>query len=140
MGGFLVDDRLKKAGYFLGIVLSVLVTILLCSIFIEPEVIVVMNGGRLYYDKDGSVAQDYSIEETNENDIFSENADKAYLININTASKYDLMDIPSIGEQMAERIIEYRKESAFKNIEDIMNVEGIGEKKFSSMKEHICVE
>lgn len=138
MGGFLVDDKLKMISYIICIVISVLVTYLFCSVFTEPEIVVQMNGGELYYNKDGTVAQNYSEEL--ENSIFSESADSAYLININTASKSELMDIPNVGEQTAEKIIEYREKSGFKNIEELMNVDGIGVKKFSFMKSYICVE
>jgi comEA protein len=56
------------------------------------------------------------------------------IIDLNTASKSALMNIPGIGPSTAEKIMEYRKEQAFMNIEDIMNVKGIGEKKFEKMK------
>ena len=56
------------------------------------------------------------------------------IIDLNTASKSALMNIPGIGPSTAEKIMEYRKEQAFMDIEDIMNVKGIGEKKFEKMK------
>lgn len=62
------------------------------------------------------------------------------LIDINKASKEELMSIDGIGEKMAENIIKYREEKPFECIEDIMNVEGIGIKKFSNIKEKIVVE
>ena len=61
------------------------------------------------------------------------------LININTASKDQLMEITGIGEVTADKIIEYRKNNRFKSIEDIMNVSGIGNAKFESMKSEITV-
>lgn len=61
------------------------------------------------------------------------------IIDLNTASKSALMNIPGIGPSTAEKIMEYRKEQAFMNIEDIMNVKGIGEKKFEKMKQWIKV-
>jgi len=61
-------------------------------------------------------------------------------ININTAYAADLMLLPGIGEVMAEKIIEYREKiEGFKKIEDIMNVKGIGEKKFGKLKPYITV-
>ena len=63
---------------------------------------------------------------------------KDNLININTASKEDLMTLPGIGGATAESIIEYRKERRFERIEDLMNVSGIGEAKFNKIKDLIC--
>ena len=61
------------------------------------------------------------------------------LININTASKEELLTITGIGESKADQIIEYRKNNPFKTIDDIMNVSGIGESLFAKIKEYITV-
>lgn len=60
-------------------------------------------------------------------------------ININTASKVQLMKLNGIGEKTAEKIIDYRKLTPFTTIEDIQNVKGIGPKKFEKMKDNITV-
>lgn len=74
----------------------------------------------------------------------SSKADKAQpgeLININTADAAALQRLPGVGEKTALQIIEYReKEGAFKSPEDIMNVKGIGVKKFEKMKPFIIVK
>jgi competence protein ComEA len=62
------------------------------------------------------------------------------LININTATKEQLMDLPRIGDAMSQRIIDYReKMGAFKDIKDITNVSGIGPKMFENIKDKITV-
>lgn len=62
-------------------------------------------------------------------------------IDINTATEQQLTLLPGVGETTAKRIIEYRTEhNGFAAIEDIMNVSGIGEKKFEQMKPYIKVE
>lgn len=61
-------------------------------------------------------------------------------ININKASITELMTLPGVGEATALKIIEYRKRSPFTKPEDIMNVKGIGEKKFEKMKPFITVK
>lgn len=61
------------------------------------------------------------------------------LININTGSINDLMNIPGIGESKAVSIIEYRKTNKFNSIEDIKNVSGIGDALFAKIKDYITV-
>ncbi|MCX7833854.1 MAG: helix-hairpin-helix domain-containing protein [Ignavibacteria bacterium] len=69
-----------------------------------------------------------------------EQALEGKVININIATKEELMALPGIGETMAERIIAYRKDhNGFKKIEDIMKVKGIGKKKFEKLKKYITV-
>ena len=59
-------------------------------------------------------------------------------ININTATKEDLMTLQGIGESKANDIIKYRDENGgYQNIEDIKKVNGIGENLFASIKENI---
>lgn len=61
-------------------------------------------------------------------------------ININTANISQLESISGIGESTANKIIEYReKNGKFKTIEEIKNVSGIGEIKYESIKDDICV-
>ncbi len=61
-------------------------------------------------------------------------------ININTASLAELQELPRIGEKVAQRIIDFRKENGkFKKIEEIMKVPGIGEKVFNQIKDRITV-
>lgn len=60
-------------------------------------------------------------------------------ININDASLEDLQTLPNIGPKTAEKIIQFREEEKFETIEDIMNVNGIGEKTFEEIKEMIRV-
>ena len=64
----------------------------------------------------------------------------AFLVNINTASAAELDSLPGIGDVLAGRIIEYRQSnSGFKSIEEIMDVSGIGEKKYIDIKDMITV-
>ena len=61
-------------------------------------------------------------------------------ININTATQEELETLPGIGASIATKIINYRKENGkFKKIEDIKNVNGIGESKFNKIKEFIKI-
>lgn len=59
-------------------------------------------------------------------------------VNINKASKEELMTLPGVGASRAESIIRYREEhGGFKQVEDIMQVSGIKEGLFEKIKELI---
>lgn len=61
-------------------------------------------------------------------------------ININTASKEQLMTIPGIGEAKANAIVAYREShGAFSSIEEVKKVEGIKDGVFAKMKEYIVI-
>ncbi len=62
------------------------------------------------------------------------------LININTASKEELMELDGVGEIIAERIIEYRSNRTFENVEELTNVKGIGEKKMESIRPYVTTQ
>lgn len=65
---------------------------------------------------------------------------KSGLININTANETELDSLPGIGPSIAAKIINYREENGdFASIEDIKNVNGIGDSKFEELKDLICV-
>ena len=62
------------------------------------------------------------------------------LLSINSADLYELVSLPGIGPSIAEKIIEYRNiYGSFNNLEELMNVNGIGYGKFSKLKEYICL-
>ncbi len=63
-----------------------------------------------------------------------------FKVNINTASKEELMTLAGIGEKTAGDIISYRNETGgFSEIYDIKNVKGIGNKTFDNIKKYITV-
>lgn len=68
------------------------------------------------------------------------NNDNNRMININTASREELMTLPGIGETKADSIISYRNENGrFNSIEDIMKIPGIKEGAFEKIKSYITV-
>ena len=130
----------------------------------KPGVYLVNDGTRLYevIEKAGGLTDNANTDQINQagyvedgekivipslNDEVVKNTDvqpgtfnsNSGLININTASKDQLMEITGVGEVIAERIIDYRKNNRFKSIEDIMNVNGIGNATYDKMKSQITV-
>ena len=62
-------------------------------------------------------------------------------VNINTASQTELETLNGVGPSTALKIINYRQENGdFETIEDIKNVPGIGDAKFESLKDEICIK
>ena len=61
-------------------------------------------------------------------------------VDINTASVEELMTVPGIGQVIAQRIVEFRdKNGPYKSIDDLLKVQGIGEKSLARIREHLSV-
>lgn len=76
------------------------------------------------------------ISNNNERDLGLDNNK----VNINVATKEELMELNGIGASTADKIIKYREKNTFTYIEDIMDVPGIGESKFNNIKDSISVD
>jgi len=62
-------------------------------------------------------------------------------VNINTASKDELVALPGIGQTLAERIVLFRgNEGKFGSAEDLQKVKGISKKKFEKLKPLVTVQ
>ena len=68
-------------------------------------------------------------------------ADKAPAkVNLNTASAEQLVELPGIGPALATRIVEHRqKAGAFKSVQELMNVKGIGERSLQKLQPYLTV-
>ena len=61
-------------------------------------------------------------------------------VNINTASSAELEALPGIGPAKAKAIVEYRqKNGAFKSVEELKNVKGIGDAVLNKLKAEATV-
>lgn len=65
----------------------------------------------------------------------------SFPLNINTATKEELMQIRGIGETYASRIITYREENGpFQSVDDLLDINGIGEKRLEAWREYLVCE
>lgn len=92
--------------------------------------------GNINDETESSVVQNNSTYSSNGN-----NSDKvSTLININTADLEQLKEITGIGNIKAQSIIDYREANGgFKSLEELKNVDGIGDKTFEKIKEQITL-
>ncbi len=61
-------------------------------------------------------------------------------VNLNTATKDELVALPGIGPAKAQAILDYRaKNGPFKQVEDVRKVKGIGEKLYTQLKPELVV-
>lgn len=83
------------------------------------------------------VVNNACIETTDKEEASSSSSSK---ISLNNATLEELMTLPGIGETKAKAIIDYRNEvGSFQNIEQLKEVNGIGESTFDQIKENITL-
>ena len=103
------------------------------------------NVNLAYRVEDGQKIYIPSIHDIEEKEIIQENQEEIFgkenetgKVNINTAKQTELETLPGIGPTIALRIIEYRKENGeFTDIEELKEVEGIGEAKWEQIKDFV---
>ena len=70
----------------------------------------------------------------------SQSAETAGPLDLNRATKEELMRLPGIGEVKAERILRYREEhDRFETIEELMQISGIKQKTFDGLRDFVTV-
>ncbi|MEG0215936.1 MAG: helix-hairpin-helix domain-containing protein, partial [Hungatella sp.] len=91
--------------------------------------------------RDGMKIAVPSVTELEKNAVYGESAgDEAKKVNLNTATKEELMTLKGVGEAKAEDILRYREDhGGFQSIEEIMEISGIKDAAFQKIKDDIIV-
>lgn len=122
---------------------------------LENEMVIIVYTKKELNQELKSISQEYQTKDSNitscldkkqsvvtntkaeDNEINTSSNNK---ISINTASKEELLNLTGIGEAKADNIINYRIEHGdFKDINELKNVNGIGESIFSKIKDNIVL-
>jgi|YelNatPaOPRAMG01_1025707.scaffolds.fasta_scaffold00897_2 competence protein ComEA len=97
-----------------------------------------LQDGSKVFVPEKSLPSNSILKSDKEKDIKDKNSASSNKININYATEKELENLPGIGPSLAKRIVEYREQNGpFKDIEEIKNVKGIGDKKFEQIKDLI---
>lgn len=91
----------------------------------------VEDGQKIYVPRQGEDWEEEKNEESGGND----------LTDLNKADKIELDALPGIGPALAQRILDYREEhGAFRSIEELKNVKGIGDAMFEKLRQYLTVK
>lgn len=128
---------MKKAAYVLlslfGLFFALLIGVFIgrnsaSRLIVIPENATNLQQSAVYHDQEIAVDPALPTES------------KSGKININTASISLLQTLPNVGEVLAQRIVDYRNENGnYTAPEDLLLVEGIGEKRLEQIREYITV-
>ena len=100
----------------------------------------ILEDGQKVYIPNKNEKEEIIVTEGVGEDIILLQEGKTEKININKASQTELETLSGVGSSTALKIIEYRKQNGkFKKVEEIMNVPGIGEAKFETIKDFITI-
>ena len=137
-----IDDLIIKAG---GLKKDADTSILNLSRKLEDEMTVIIyskNEIENYTKNQNELKEKLEICELkvkNNACIEKESKEEMKLININNATLDELVTLKGIGESKAKDIIEYRKNSPFKSIDELKNISGISEAIFENIKNSITI-
>ena len=91
-----------------------------------------------YYVSDSTFA---ALSSGVEENSIAETGEESGRLNINVATKQQLMDLPGIGEVTAERILKYREERGrFASVEELRAIKGMSKNKLKQLKPLITTQ
>ena len=97
--------------------------------------------GGLRAETERPAAQEQPASRAAEQSAPEDGAPEGEKLDLNRATREDLIALPGIGETLADRILEYRRlYGPFTAVEQLLDVEGIGEAKLLAIRDNICVE
>lgn len=71
---------------------------------------------------------------------YSKKKPPVHPVNLNSASALELQQVPGIGPSTADKILQMRKSyGAFKSVDDLLAIKGVGPKKLDKMKKYLTV-
>lgn len=143
-----VTDVINKAG---GLLENADVTLINLSMNVYDEMVIIIyskdevnemqSGSKLvkYIEKECVCPNVTNNACVNFNPVQIETTYVDNKININKATMEELTKLSGIGESKAKNIIDYRNQTPFKKIDDILNVKGIGKSIFEKIKDNISI-
>ena len=94
-----------------------------------------------YRASDSTFAALSSAPEDSSAGAVNEGIDTSGKLNINTATKQQLLDLPGVGEVTADRILTYRAETGkFSNVDELRAIKGMSKKKIENLKSLITTQ
>lgn len=130
-----IEDAIKSCG---GLTEKAdITTVNRAQIVKDGEKIIIPKKGDKSEGSNASAKVNKNKSDSNKGNGSTENKGK---ININIASSSELQKLNGVGPALAKNIISYRESKGkFSSIEDLKKVKGIGDKKFSKIKDKICI-